>query len=388
MPYLGKQSEQVGVSIQKYEFLQATDTSSGTTSFSVPSDSGDHVNVWLNGVLLVEGGSDDYSKSNTAITFNSAPADGDIIRIDVVESFALPDALKSSGDTMTGALKLDGGIKQQTSADLSGTYADHQVMLSDSYSVTGDVTSSENLVLAKISDDSNAVSLTNDTSTRTITGTGSLEASTLVQTPNASLTGMTGEIGSAVTGTLGSGFAISSGITVPSNNYIKTYHTLLAHGYTNSSTITNYGSGQGLPATTDGVLVGTSPNIVLDGTQEVFCFANQQMGEWQQNGQTLMVCWGTKDGGSTYQFMGGNESGSHSTMAFFSWKAGTGGRHGLLPAGTWVFTVRMGVGAAQTYGSWWGGSGVYGGDQWGHPGTIGPESSTAGNMIIQVGGST
>ena len=60
MPYLGKQSEQVGVSIQKYEFLQATDTSSGTTSFSVPSDAGDHVNVWLNGVLLVEGGSDDY----------------------------------------------------------------------------------------------------------------------------------------------------------------------------------------------------------------------------------------------------------------------------------------------------------------------------------------
>ena len=198
MPYLGKQSEQVGVSIQKYEFLQATDTSSGTTSFSVPSDSGDHVNVWLNGVLLVEGGSDDYSKSNTAITFNSAPADGDIIRIDVVESFALPDALKSSGDTMTGALKLDGGIKQQTSADLSGTYADHQVMLSDSYSVTGDVTISDNLVLAKLSDDSNAVTLTNDTSTRTITGSGSLEASTLVQTPNQSLTAMTGTIGSDV----------------------------------------------------------------------------------------------------------------------------------------------------------------------------------------------
>ena len=207
MPYLGKQSEQVGVSIQKYEFLHATDTSSGTTSFSVPSDSGDHVNVWLNGVLLVEGGSDDYSKSNTAITFNSAPADGDIIRIDVVESFALPDALKSSGDTMTGALKLDGGIKQQTSADLSGTYADHQVMLSDSYSVTGDVTISDNLVLAKISDDSNAVTLTNDTSTRTITGTGSLEASTLVQTPNASLTGMTGTVGSGVT--------IGSAVTFP-----------------------------------------------------------------------------------------------------------------------------------------------------------------------------
>lgn len=199
MPYLGKQSEQVGVSVQKYEYLQGTDTSSGTTSFSVPSDSGDHVNVWLNGILLKEGGSNDYSKSNTAITFNSAPSDNDLIRIDVVESFALPDALKSSGDTMEGALKLDGGIKQQTSADLSGTYADHQLMLSDSFSVTGDVTISDNLILSKLSDDGNAITLTNDGSTRTIEGAGgSLETSTLAQTPNASLTGMTGEISSSV----------------------------------------------------------------------------------------------------------------------------------------------------------------------------------------------
>ena len=200
MPYLGKQSEQVGVSIQKYEFLQATDTSSGTTSFSVPSDAGDHVNVWLNGVLLVEGGSNDYTTTNTTVVFGTAPADGDIIRIDVVESFALPDALKSSGDTMTGALKLDGGIKLQTSQDLSGTYAYHQLMLSDAFTVAGDVTISDNLVLAKLSDDSNAITISNDTSTRTITGTGSLEASTLAQTPNASLTGMTGELGSTVTG--------------------------------------------------------------------------------------------------------------------------------------------------------------------------------------------
>ena len=181
---------------------------------------------------------------------------------------------------------------------------------------------------------------------------------------------------------------LSSGTILPSNNYIKTYHTLLAHGYSNSSTITNYGSGQGLPGTTDGVLIGTSPDIVLSGSQEVFCIVNQQCGEWQQNGQTLMVCWGTKDSGSNYTFMGGNEIGSHTTLGIFSWKAGTGGRHSTLAAGTWVFTVRIGVGTAQTYGSWWGGSGVYGGDQWGDASTIGAESSTAGNMIIQVGGTT
>ena len=198
MPYLGKQSEQVGVSIQKYEFLQATDTSSGTTSFSVPSDAGDHVNVWLNGVLLVEGASNDYTTTSTTVVFGSAPADGDIVRIDVVESFSLPDALKSSGDTMTGPLKLDGGLKQQTSQDLSGTYAYHQMMVSDAFTVAGDVTISDNLILTKISDDSNAITLTDDGSTRTITGTGSLETSTIAQTPNSSLTGMTGTLGTVV----------------------------------------------------------------------------------------------------------------------------------------------------------------------------------------------
>ena len=205
MPYLGKQSEQVGVSVQKYEFLQGTDSSSGATSFSIPSDSGDHVNVWLNGILLVEGATKDYTTTNSTVDFVTAPADDDIVRIDVIESFALPDALKSSGDAMSGALKLNGGIQQQTSADLSGTYAYHQLMLSDAFTVAGDVTISDNLVLAKLSDDSNAITISNDTSTRTITGTGSLEASTLAQTPNQSLTGMTGEIGSAVTGTIGSG---------------------------------------------------------------------------------------------------------------------------------------------------------------------------------------
>ncbi len=199
MPYLGKQSEQVGVSVQKYEFLQGTDSSSGATSFSIPSDSGDHVNVWLNGILLVEGAAKDYTTTNSTVDFVTAPADDDIVRIDVVESFALPDALKSSGDAMSGTLKLNGGIQQQTSADLSGTYAYHQLMLSDAFTVAGDVTISDNLVLAKLSDDSNAITISNDTSTRTITGTGSLEASTLAQTPNASLTGMTGTVGSGVT---------------------------------------------------------------------------------------------------------------------------------------------------------------------------------------------
>ena len=289
-------------------------------------------------------------------------------------------------DAITGD-KLGGSayLANSTTQNITGTYSENRLYTSDAYTLSGNVTVNSYLTLSSVKPTADVVITAGGA--YTITGTGVLEGGSLIL-PVKSVTGMTGELGSTVTGTLGSGFTISSGVTVPTDNYAKTYHTLLAHGYTNSSTVANYGSGQGLPGTTDGILVGTSPSIVLDGTQEVSCIINQQIGEWQQNGQTLMVCWGTKDGGSTYQFMGGNEAGSHSTLAVCSWKAGTGGRHGLLAAGTWVFTCRMGVGAAQTYGSWWGGSGVYGGDQWGHPGTIGGESSTAGNMIIQVGGST
>ena len=97
--------------------------------------------------------------------------------------------------------------------------------LSDQVVIDGDLNITDNLILSKISDDGNAITLTNDSSTRTITGTGSLEASTLSQTPNASLTGMTGEIGSAVTGSpnlnLTTGLANAS-TTFPAGHIIKT----------------------------------------------------------------------------------------------------------------------------------------------------------------------
>ena len=108
----------------------------------------------------------------------------------------------SSSDIGTGAVTLDdiSFTDQPTNLSISGTIDKHTMRLADGVTVVGDVTLSDNLILSKISDDGNAITLTNDSSTRTITGTGSLEASTLTQTPNASLTGMTGELGSVVTG--------------------------------------------------------------------------------------------------------------------------------------------------------------------------------------------
>ena len=136
----------------------------------------------------------------------------------------------SSADIAEGAVTLNdiSFTDQPTNMDITGTYDKHTMRLADGITVVGDVTITDNLILSKISDDGNAITLTNDSSTRTITGTGSLEASTLTQTPNASLTGMTGELGSVVTGSpnLNLGNAtFPAGHVIQAKESINTYAT-------------------------------------------------------------------------------------------------------------------------------------------------------------------
>ena len=84
-----------------------------------------------------------------------------------------------------------------------------------------------NLILAKVADDGNPVTLTNDGSTRTLSGIGSIETSTLSSRPNSLVTGMTGVLGSGVTG--GSGLSLTgmtgtvgSAVTFPAGHVIQT----------------------------------------------------------------------------------------------------------------------------------------------------------------------
>ena len=107
----------------------------------------------------------------------------------------------SSADIDPGSVSLDdiSFTDQPASMNISGNIDKHTMRLADQVVVNGDLDITDNLILSKISDDGNAITLTTDGSTRTIEGAGgSLEASTLTQTPNSSLTGMTGAIGSGV----------------------------------------------------------------------------------------------------------------------------------------------------------------------------------------------
>ena len=101
-------------------------------------------------------------------------------------------------------LTINGSLQQLTNRNLTGTYSSHELFIADGFTLTGNITVNEDIVLTKLSDDGTSITLTTDGNSQTITGTGSIEASTLAQTPVTSLTGMTGELNSAVTGTLGS----------------------------------------------------------------------------------------------------------------------------------------------------------------------------------------
>ena len=82
--------------------------------------------------------------------------------------------------------------------NLGGTYSTERMYLNDSYTLTGDVTITGHLALGTVGDAD--VVITDDGSTRTITGSGTLETGELIHQRNPDLTGMTGEFGSAVTG--------------------------------------------------------------------------------------------------------------------------------------------------------------------------------------------
>ena len=72
---------------------------------SVSFGSNESVHVYLNGVQLIEGASDDYqlNASSNTVTFNSAVVSGDIVKIVVYKTFTVGDAVPAStGGTFSG----------------------------------------------------------------------------------------------------------------------------------------------------------------------------------------------------------------------------------------------------------------------------------------------
>jgi len=173
------------------------------------------------------------------------------------------DRILSSADIAQGAVTLNdiNFTDVPTNMDITGTIDKHTMRLAEGVTITGDVTISDDLVLAKISDDGVAITMTNDGSSRTITGSGSIQAGTIIATPQptqtyavgTTLTGLTGVIGAGVTGGAGLDGALA---TIADNSVTLAKMA----GGTDGELITYNTSGD--PAT---VAVGTSGHVLTSG---------------------------------------------------------------------------------------------------------------------------
>ena len=119
----------------------------------------------------------------------------------------------TSADIVDGAFTLNdlNFTDVPANLDITGTIDKNTMRLAEGVTVIGDVTISDDLVLAKLSDDGVGITMTTDGTTRTITGSGSIESTTIAQTHSPSLTGMTGTVGNAVTMPQGSVLQVQSG---------------------------------------------------------------------------------------------------------------------------------------------------------------------------------
>ena len=184
------------------EVFHYTSTSGGETVVTTASD-GRAIRydvgfcyVYLNGVRLHD--SDYSATTGNSITNLDALSQNDVLIVEAPKTFSTDNTVPASGGSFTGPLTIDGGINQKAAAqDLSGTYANERMYINDLYSLKGDVNITGHLALGSIS--SGDIVISDDGNNREISGTGTLETGGILQERNTLLTGMTGEIGSAVT---------------------------------------------------------------------------------------------------------------------------------------------------------------------------------------------
>ena len=102
-----------------------------------------------------------------------------------------------TGDKFAG----DAYLSNTANQNISGTYSENRLYTSDAYTLSGNATVNSHLTLSSVKPTADVVLTAGGA--YTITGTGVLSAGSLMSSspnPTNTLTGMTGELGSAITG--------------------------------------------------------------------------------------------------------------------------------------------------------------------------------------------
>ena len=148
-----------------------------------------------------------------------------------------------TGDKFAG----DAYLANTTNQNISGTYSENRLYTSDAYTLSGNATVNSHLTLSSIKPTADVVLTAGGA--YTITGTGVLSAGSLLAKERTDLTGMTGELGSPVTGTpaISGGFpaitglgtvtsgTLSNGVTLASEVSFPTGHVIQTVGATNNT---------------------------------------------------------------------------------------------------------------------------------------------------------
>ena len=173
--------------------------------------------------------------------------------------------VSTSGNiTTTGKLSTP-SIVQTDAQNLTGTYSTQELIMGKTFTLTGDLTVNTNLVLVNMNGSDDDVTIQDDGTATTITGTGTLEGGEMLATNN-DLTGMSGVLGSAVTGspaitglgTVTSG-TLGSGVTFPKGHIVNSAGT----NYTTAALVScyNFWSDTGLATTLTSATTGNDVYI-------------------------------------------------------------------------------------------------------------------------------
>ena len=139
-----------------------------------------------------------------------------------------------TGDKFAG----DAYLANTANQNISGTYSENRLYTSDAYTLSGNATVNSHLTLSSIKPTADVVLTAGGA--YTLTGTGVLSGGSLLSKTRSDLTGMTGELGSVVTGSpnlnLTSG-TLESGVTFPAGHIVGSQWFLDTSGnYANATT--------------------------------------------------------------------------------------------------------------------------------------------------------
>jgi len=111
-------------------------------------------------------------------------------------------------------------LKPASNQNLTGTYSDHEMIIGDQFTLTGDLTINDNLVLASLSGSGQDITITDDGNGRTITTAGRVLSCTTINTDATVTTASTADLraGKGVTGT-----GIAAGATIASVTNATTF---------------------------------------------------------------------------------------------------------------------------------------------------------------------